>query len=108
MLASIIKDDELKFIYLDKSNDVYKISGWEVNNKSISNLSKKSFSFFSAFVMSKNNKYIGEENGYEVFYDTDNGFYHYFKDKKEDYFKFYINNGENITCYKSEEGSKNK
>ena len=41
----------------------------------------------------KNLQFLREENGYEVFKDKNTEFLHFFKDDKEDYFKFFLENG---------------
>lgn len=90
--------DKLSNILLYLNNNYY--FGYKFNNdKTIENINKSVFKYFSFLLCSNNFTRLSDENNYKVILDNDTNFKHYFKGPYEDYEMFFLNNGKSITLF---------
>lgn len=88
-----LEDDRVNYIYLDKSE---KLVGFSLDCSGIKPFQKELLSKFLE-ALHINDKCVEllefDADGYDVYYDYSTKFKHYIKDGKEDFKKFFMNNG---------------
>ena len=106
MLALKIVDKELNqinYLYLEKSNDnKNRFHGFTIKDTLLTKFDTSSFNILNMFILGKNQKDIGMQDGYKVILDLDSNLYHFFKYGKEDFEKLYYYNGEYATMHNDE------
>ncbi len=94
-------------VQLEYKNNILFYCGYYYDNGKIvpTNDIKKYFSFLKLH----NKQYVEDYNGYEVYLDRDTNLKHFYKGNKEDYYMFFLHNGEDISlCGKWEVDKKRK
>lgn len=93
MLCAIInniKTKTLSHLYMDNNG----ISGYEYYNGQKTNIKKDILKdIFSLFSINPSSKYIHNDNEYAVYVDAETGYKHYIKHGKEDFIKYFQENG---------------
>ena len=108
MLIATIYDRENKAytnIYGDIGNNSIKISSQRVDNRGITETDTNSLSEFMDIINLSDNKIkLSNYLGYEVYYDSNSGLKHYFKNGREDFIAFLKFNGTGIklSCNQSD------
>ena len=100
MLVAIIEDKNSNVwsqLFLNKNQDKLYYDGFSVSNGKMSEFRREYLNIFNAFLLSDFCHKVDSIDGYDVLYDDKNKFYHFFKDGKEDYNKFFIYNSEPAT-----------
>lgn len=87
--ALIVKDYKETYIKI-KNN---KIEGFTLLDGNISNLLSEDIKILNMFKMGKNSVLTRKEKDYQIYYDKDSSFFHFFKDGKEDVLLFCLYNG---------------
>ena len=93
MLVAIIEDKNNNVwsqLFLNKNQDKLYYDGFSVSNGKMSEFRREYLNIFNAFLLSDSCHRVDGIDGYDVIYDDKNKFYHFFKDGKEDYNKFFI------------------
>lgn len=91
-------NNELCLFYFDKNSG--NVNTLSIKNGFMSRGDNDKFcEVFNLFVLGKNQKFLGINDGFEVILDLDSGLYHYLKDGVEDIEKLYTLNGENATLF---------
>ncbi len=93
-------------IQLEYKNNILFYCGYYYDNGKITLTSdiKKYFSFLKI----QNKKYIENYNGYEVCFDEDTNLKYFYKNNIEDYYMFFLNNGEDISLNDNSQADKSK
>ena len=91
----------LVLIIEDKNNNTWselhlndnKLSGFSITNGMLSKFKKEYLELLNTFILSENQEKCESIDNYKVIRDKNNGFYHFFRDNKEDLNKFFEYNG---------------
>ena len=109
MLVGIINNETINehyFIHLDKIDNYNELSIIHVNNTTTEYLSKENAIDLLKTLLSSKLTFKEKENDYDIYLDEANN-KRYFKNGKENYFKFLINNGEEAIYYMDKINKKN-
>ena len=89
-----------KKIYIDIENN--KIISYYYKNKQRRDISLEALNYIvtKLFFNQSQEKFLYEENGYQVYKNIETGYKHYYKNDKQDYIKFYLENGNNAILNK--------
>lgn len=102
MLAAIIDDknnNAWSELVIKKTDNTYSLSGFSVVNGMISEFKREYLQVFKTFILSNSQQQVGSIDGYEVILDNENGLYHFFKNGKEDFYRFLLYNSKGATVY---------
>lgn len=95
MLVTIIEDKNNNVwsqLFLNKDNKDLSLDGFSVSNGVLSMFKREYLDVFNYFLLSESCEKVEDIDGYEVFYDKISKFFHFFKDGKEDFNKFFVYN----------------
>lgn len=95
MLVAIIEDknnNTWSQLFLNKDSKEVSLDGFSVSNGVLSMFKREYLNIFNYFLLSESCEKVEDIDGYEVIYDKISKFFHFFKDGKEDFNKFFIYN----------------
>ena len=86
-------------LYLDNNS----FFGYKYNNdNTIEKIDENVFKYFNFLTCSNNYSTLANDGEYKVILDNNTNFKHYYKDDKEDYEMFFLNNGKELISYQSD------
>lgn len=110
MILATVNDTNKKTIsFIYYNNNTKSISNVEILDmykfKYNTNILGKIYDFFK---LDNNCIWIAKEENYDIYYDEMSGFKHFIKNGKEDWEKFYLNNGYDSICFFDKNSKENK
>ena len=94
--------NQISHLYLEKNGSKYETSGFTIQNGKLMHFDPTNFELLKLFILGKNQKEMGIQDGYKVILDLDTNLYHFFKDGKEDLEKLYYCNGKSAISYSTD------
>lgn len=98
LLGTIINKESRTYIKEKEENGIKKISFDKVDKEGINHLKKKQSVELLNKLFNTKKQYIETKDGYNIYLD-ENNLKRYYKDEKEDFSMFYLNNGKDATAY---------
>lgn len=96
-------------IYIDLDNKINKIISYQYENNQQKFLNvKEVLALVSELFDQTRMVFLKKVNDYDIYLNKDTEYFHFFKAGKEDYIKFFIENGQSAILYSSENNSHNK